>query len=107
MDKWQVGMEGEGGGRTTLPDGDNIVKIKEVVFVSAEESKSGNPYFKWTLENVRELTLFDYRQIIKYLKKLEAENKMLKGELTIALRDRQNFKDRLLAVKNSAEVRGI
>jgi hypothetical protein len=49
-DKWNVSMEGEKDStRTTLPDGDHTVAIKEVKLVSAEESKSGNPYFLWTL----------------------------------------------------------
>ena len=35
------------------------------------------------------------------------EIKSLKGELRMALADRQDYKDRLLAIKNSSEVRGI
>ena len=32
-------------------------------------------HFKWTLEDVKNLSLFEFKQVIKYLKKLEAENK--------------------------------
>jgi len=31
--------------------------------------------FKWTLDYVRDLKLNDYMHVVKYLKKLEAENK--------------------------------
>jgi len=32
-------------------------------------------YFKWTLPVVRDLSLFDYMEIVKYLKKVNRENK--------------------------------
>lgn len=48
---WSVVMKGEGEARQRLFDeGDYLAVIKDVENVSAEESKSGNPYFRWTLE---------------------------------------------------------
>jgi len=31
--------------------------------------------FKWTLDDVRNLNVRDYMHVVKYLKKLEAENR--------------------------------
>lgn len=32
-------------------------------------------YFKWTLEDLSNLTLNEYRHVIKYMKKINSENK--------------------------------
>jgi len=47
---WKVGMQGEGEGAILLNEGEHVAEIKEVRLVSAEESKSGNPYFFWKLK---------------------------------------------------------
>lgn len=49
--KFSVGMEGEKdtGGKEKIPEGDQVLIIKKVELISAEDSGSGNPYFKWLL----------------------------------------------------------
>lgn len=32
-------------------------------------------YFKWSLEDLRNLNFNEYRHVIKYMKKIESENK--------------------------------
>jgi len=49
MSKWNVGMKDEKDRRITLPDGIYAAEIVKVVLISEEKSKSGNPYFKWSL----------------------------------------------------------
>ena len=48
---WTVGMEGEDEGKKLWKEGDHTVVIHDVKMVNAQESKSGNPYFFWTLLN--------------------------------------------------------
>lgn len=45
---WSVEMKGEkSSGGCSLPDGEYQAEITDVKLISKEESKSGNPYFKW------------------------------------------------------------
>lgn len=52
--RFSVGMEGEpdsGGKKPIVPEGDQILIIKEVNLVTAEQADKGNAYFKWVLES--------------------------------------------------------
>ena len=48
---WKVSMEGESDGFKLWEEGDHLTKILNVRLIDKETSKSGNPYFLWTLEN--------------------------------------------------------
>ena len=37
-------------------------------------------YFKWSLDKVRDLTVYDMRMIKKYMKKIQTENKKASGK---------------------------
>jgi len=54
--KFSVGMEGESDSRSKqkLPEGEHIMIIKDVVLVRENQSKSGNPYFRWDLKSKKE-----------------------------------------------------
>lgn len=54
--RFSVGMEGESddGGRALIPEGDQILIIKSVELVTAEQARKGNAYFWWTLESKEE-----------------------------------------------------
>ena len=47
---WKIGMKDEKDGRVLLTEGIYEAEIMTVQLVSAEKSKSKNPYFKWELK---------------------------------------------------------
>ena len=64
---WTVGMEGEDEGKKLWKEGEHEVIIHDVKLIDENESKSGNPYFFWTLLNDND-------------EKIEVRTTLLKGK---------------------------